>query len=124
MNRIEKQSGFTLVGLIVVFAVIGVIALSVIKVFPMYMEHFSVSKAIEALEQDKDIGKMSAGQVRNLLIKKLDVNQVTSVKPAHIKITKIAGVLNVIVEYERRENYFGNLDIVARFKDEFEVTGS
>lgn len=124
MNSMRKQSGFTVVGLIIVFAIIGVVVLSVIKVFPMYMEHLSVSKSMETLQNDPQLPRMSPGEIKNLLTKKLDVNQVTSVKPEHIKITKIVGVVRVIVEYEVRKNYFGNLDIVAHFKDEFEVTPS
>jgi len=121
MKSLRRQSGFTLAGLIVVFAILGVFVLSIIKVFPIYMEHMAVAKSMETLQTEPEIKRLTPSAIKRRLFKKLDVNQVTSVTPAHVKITKITGVVKVIVNYEVRKNYFGNLDIVASFNDEFEV---
>jgi Tfp pilus assembly major pilin PilA len=116
-----KQKGFTLVGLIIILGFIGIITLSVLKVFPVYMEHLAVQTAMESIEVDQDLKKMTVGQIRSLFEKKLDVNQVTSVNSKAAKISRSLSDITMKVEYEVRKDYFGNVDIVMSFSDQFEV---
>ncbi|AFT67113.1 MAG: DUF4845 domain-containing protein [Cycloclasticus pugetii] len=117
----SKQKGFTLVGLILVFGLIGIITLSVLKVFPVYMEHLAVKKAMEAIEMDQDLSKMSVGQIRGLFQKKLDMNQVNSINAKNAKINRSLSDITMKVDYEVRKDYIGNVDLILSFSDEFEV---
>jgi len=117
----SKQNGFTLIGLILILGLVGIVTLSVIKVFPVYMEHMSVKTAMEAIETDHNLKKMSVGQIRALFGKKLDMNQVTSINAKNAKIGRGIGELTFKIEYEVRKEYIGNIDIILSFKDQFEV---
>lgn len=112
----SKQEGFTLIGLILVFGLIGILTLSVLKVFPVYMEHLAVQTAIEAIEVDADVKRMTVGQVRELLRKKLEINQVTSVNAGNAKINRTLSDITLKMEYEVRKEYIGNVDIIYRSK--------
>lgn len=114
-----KQQGLTLIGLAIVLGFIGMITLSVLKVFPVYMEHLSVQTSMEAIEVDPRVKNMSVGQIRELFRKKLDMNQVTSVNAKQAKIGRGIGELTFVIEYEVRKDYFANIDLVLSFKDEF-----
>lgn len=48
----SKQKGFTLIGLIMILSLIGIITLSVLKIFPVYMEHLAVQTAMNAIKVD------------------------------------------------------------------------
>jgi len=122
MMNSSKQKGFTLVGLILVFALIGIITLSVLKIFPIYMEHLAVQTSIEAIETDPEIKKMTVGQIRGLLEKKLDMNQVTSINAKDAKINRSISDITMKVEYEVRKDYIGNIDIVLSFSDQMAVS--
>lgn len=117
----SKQEGFTLVGLILVFGLIGIVTLSVLKVFPVYMEHLAVQKTMETIETDPSIKNMTVGQIRGLFEKKLDMNQVTSISAKDAKINRSIGEITMKVEYEVRKDYIGNVDIVLTFSDAFDV---
>jgi Tfp pilus assembly protein PilE len=117
----SKQEGFTLVGLILVFGLIGIVTLSVLKVFPVYMEHLAVQKAMETIETDPSIKNMTVGQIRGLFEKKLDMNQVASISAKDAKINRSIGEITMKVEYEVRKDYIGNVDIVLTFSDAFDI---
>ncbi|MBQ0723850.1 MAG: DUF4845 domain-containing protein [Cycloclasticus sp.] len=117
----QQQKGFTFIGLVIVLAIIGVITLTVLKIFPVYMEHLAVKTAMEAIETDPELKNMSPGEIRRLFEKKLDVNQVTSVNAKNAKIGRGIGEITFKIEYEVRKDYIGNVDLILSFSDQFEV---
>tara|TARA_R110002111_G_scaffold65277_5_gene107103 strand:- start:6790 stop:7158 length:369 start_codon:yes stop_codon:yes gene_type:complete len=117
----QQQKGFTFIGLVIVLAILGFITLTVLKIFPVYMEHLAVKTAMEAIETDPGLKSMSAGEIRRLFEKKLDVNQVTSVKAKDAKIGRGIGDITFKIEYEVRKDYIGNVDLILSFSDQFEV---
>ena len=116
-----KQKGFTFIGLVIVLAIIGFVTLTVLKIFPVYMENLAVKTSMDAIKTDQGIKNMSAGQIRSLFEKKLDMNQVTSVKAKDAKIGRGIGEITFKLEYEVRKDYIGNIDLILSFKNEFEV---
>lgn len=64
---------------------------------------------------------MSVGQIRSLFEKKLNVNQVTSIKARDAKINRTLSDVVFKIEYEVRKDYIGNVDIVMSFSDQFEA---
>mgnify|MGYP003387181755 CR=1 FL=1 len=117
----QQQKGFTFIGLVIVLAILGVITLTVLKIFPVYMEHLAVKTAMEAIETDPGLKNMSAGEIRRLFEKKLDVNQVTSVNAKNAKIGRGIGAITFKIEYEVRKDYIANVDLILSFSDQFEV---
>jgi len=117
----SKQKGMTFIGLVVVLGILGIFVFSVLKVFPVYMEHFSVTKSMEAVENNPKIKTLSSSAIKSLLVKKFDMNEVTSVTHKEIKVHRGTGDLSVSITYEVRDDYLGNVDIVLSFHDEFTV---
>ena len=117
----SKQQGFTLIGLVIILGIIGTITLSVLKVFPVYMEHLAVKTSLEAIEKDPGLKNMSVSKIRGLFGKKLDMNQVTSINAKDAKINRSIGEITMKVDYEVRKDYIGNVDIILSFSDKFEV---
>jgi len=116
-----KQQGMTFIGLVIVLAIVGMVVLSVLKVFPVYMEHLAVQTSMESIETDPGVKKMSVSKIRELFRKKLEMNQVNSVNAGKAKIGRSIGELTFVIEYEVRKDYFANIDLVLSFKDEFSV---
>lgn len=114
-----KQEGITLIGLIIVLSIIGFLTLTTLKLFPVYMENLAVQKAMEAVETEPTLKSLTAGQMRSLFEKKLNVNQVTSVQAKDAKINRSVGEVTFKVEYEVRKDYIANIDLVMSFNHEF-----
>lgn len=85
------------------------------------MEHMSVSKSLETLENDPKISRMATSRVHELLMKKFDMNAVTAVNGSHVKILRTTEDINVKVTYQVRKHFFSNIDLVFSFNDEFTV---
>jgi len=117
----SKEQGFTLIGLIIILGFIGIITLSVLKVFPVYMEHLAIKTSLEAIETDPGLKNMSVSKIRGLFGKKLDMNQVTSINAKDAEISRSIGEITMKVEYEVRKDYIGNVDIILSFSDQFDV---
>jgi len=117
----QKQSGITLVGFIVVLAVVGVFIYMGMKVIPMYTEYYSVKQAMAGLAEEPGIAQQEPGKVKDLLFRRLDISYASSIKPSHVKLVrKDAGYL-MTVKYEVRRPLIANLDVVGRFEAEKEL---
>ena len=111
-------------GWLVVLALIGFFALLVIKIAPIYMEHYSVKTVLASLEKEPLITKKSPAEVRKLINRRLKVNGVYKMNRDAIKITKKSGVMNVDISYETREHMAGNVDVVVSFSKQIELVSN
>jgi len=117
----KKQQGMTGLGWMMVIFLICFFAFIGIKLFPVYMENYSVKNIVKDVQQEPNIAKKSAGEVRTMIRKRLTINSIRDLKKENIIVKKFAGTLSVKIEYEVRRQMFGNLDVVMSFSDEFEM---
>ncbi len=121
-TNIRGQRGMTFIGLLVVLSLIAFFTLLVLRLFPPYMENFSVSSSVKSLQQEVGIASKSPAVIKDLLKKRLDVNDVKNVKPEHVKITRVKdGLLRVEVVYDVRVPIAGNVDAIVSFSEAVEL---
>ncbi|MDD5273067.1 MAG: DUF4845 domain-containing protein [Methylovulum sp.] len=113
----------TFISLIMLLGFIGSIALLIMKIGPIYMDHGKVSSALDKLKAMEGIASQSDYQIRDNLRKQFSVNYVSDVKPEDVQITKSGGYLKVTIEYEVVKPIVGNLSVLVEFNDSFEVGG-
>ena len=114
-----RQNGMTYLGMLVLLIVIAFFAVVLIKVAPLYMEHFKVRSSLDSLaEEAKDSQTaMSPQELEVHLLNRLNINDVEHVTKENIKISREGRKTVVEVDYEARVNLFDNLDLVAKFPD-------
>ena len=122
MNSIaarKRQNGMTYLGMLIMLIVIAFFAVVLIKVAPLYMEHFKVKSSLDSLAQEAkdDQSLLSPIEVEKHLLNRLSINDVQHVTKDDIKITREGRKMVVEVDYEARVTLFDNLDLVARFPD-------
>jgi len=122
MNSIaarRRQNGMTYLGMLIMLIVIAFFAIVLIKVAPLYMEHFKVKSSLDSLAQEAkdDQSVLSPIEVEKHLLNRLNINDVQHVTKNDIKITREGHKMVVEVDYEARVTLFDNLDLVARFPD-------
>ncbi|HED15195.1 MAG TPA: DUF4845 domain-containing protein [Gammaproteobacteria bacterium] len=115
--RKQYQLGMTGLGWVIVLGLIGFTAMITIKMVPVVMEGITVKRHVDSLKNVPLITKMSRRQILALLQKRLDVDDVESVKRKNIKIERKRGRLIVTIEYEIRKPLLGRYDIVAKHKN-------
>jgi len=115
----QPQAGMTYMGMLIMLIVIAFFAVVLIKVLPLYMEHFNVTSSLKSLAKDTKDGQgaKTPMEVEKLLSNRLIINDVQHVTRDDIKVTRDGHRLVVDVSYEARVHLFGNLDVVAKFPD-------
>ncbi|MBO9716324.1 MAG: DUF4845 domain-containing protein [Pseudoxanthomonas sp.] len=111
----RKQSGLSLVGFLVVLAVVGFAAYIGMKLFPMYQEYYSVRSAMKGLANEPGVGDMDPAKIQDLFFRRLYINYSENVKPQNVKFERGDGGWKMRVNYEVRRELVGNLDVVGRF---------
>ena len=111
----RNQGGMTLLGFIIVLAVVGVFAYMGMKLVPMYTEFYSVKRSLADLAKEPGAGQMESSRVRTLFFRRMEMSYVESVKPEHFKVIRNDRGMEVTVQYEVRRPLIANLDVVGRF---------
>lgn len=114
-NIDRKQGGMTLIGFVVVLAVVGFAAFIVMKLFPMYQEYYAVRTAAKSLASEPGIGDMDPYKINEKFFKRLYMSYSSNVKRENVKIERIDNGWNLKVNYEVRRGMVGNLDVVGVF---------
>jgi hypothetical protein len=114
-----RHNGMTYLGMLILLIVIAFFAVVLIKVAPLYMEHFKVKSSLDSLAQESKDSQtvLSPQELKRHLLNRLSINDVEHVKQGDIKITREGRKTVVEVDYEARVNLFDNLDVVAKFPD-------
>ena len=114
----RSQSGMTLVGFIIVLAVVGVFIYMGMKTIPMYSEYYAVKQALNGLASEPGIVEKDPAKIKDLFFRRLYISYADNVKPADFKIARKDAGYVVTVDYEVRRPLIANFDIVGHFNAE------
>jgi len=121
MKHLKRQRGMTLIGWLIVLALIGFFAMLVMKLGPIYMENYTIKMALESMENEPGLAEKTPSQVRGFFQKRMDMNYVTRLTQDSVKIRREEGVTYLEVDYEVREPMVGNVDAIVTFKEKAEL---
>lgn len=110
----KTQGGVSLMGLIVVSALLIVLALLGMKITPAYMEFFSIKKILTAMKQEP-LDTMSAGEIRRSFDNRATVAYVSVVKGSDLVIEKSSSGTVVSVEYQVVKPIVANVSVLIDF---------
>ena len=110
-------------GWLTVLALIGFFSMLILKLAPIYLDHYSVASTVRSLEKEPLITQKSPAQIRKLLKKRLKINYVTDLPKDAIKIKKAPGLLKVDVDYQVKTGLFGNIELLVTFKERMQLVG-
>jgi len=121
MNTLKTQRGVTGLGWLIILGLIAFFAFLSLKLFPIFVENFNVKTALESLKNEQGIERKAGTEIRDLLWRKLDINDVKNVGLKNIKINKRKGNLYVRVVYDVKQPLVGPLSLVAEFDERMET---
>jgi len=111
----RTQSGMTLIGFVIVLAVVGLFAYIAMKLVPMYSEYYAVKSALKGLSAEPGIADQDPGKIQDLFFRRLYISYAEDVKPEHVKIKRVDAGWQMDVNYEVRKPIIANLDVVGKF---------
>ena len=112
----RTQGGMTLIGFIIVLALVGFFAYIAMKLVPMYSEYYAVKQALKGLQAEPGIANRDPGKIQDLFFRRLYISYAENVKPENVEMERVDGGWELSVEYEVRKPLMGNLDVVGKFQ--------
>jgi len=109
---LHKQNGLSLVGLIVVIAIVGSIAVLGMKVVPTYTEFLSVKDAIVLAKAN---GK-SVREIQAAFDRQANVGYIESIAGKDLEIYKVANEFEVSFAYQKKIPIVGFASLLLEYE--------
>lgn len=114
----RNQSGMTLIGFVLVLAVVGVFIYMGMKLVPMYSEFYAVKTALRDVANESDVSQQDPAKIKDLFFKRLYISYAENVKAEDVKIARKDAGYVMTVDYEVRRPLIANIDVVGHFNAE------
>ncbi|HEX9301119.1 MAG TPA: DUF4845 domain-containing protein [Casimicrobiaceae bacterium] len=115
MDHQARQQGLTLIGFIIVAAVIVIFVVVGARMTPAYIEYFSVQKSLEKTLADvKD--PTSQTDVRKTFDRYLATDYIDSVTARDLEVTKQGNEVTLSVAWTRKLHLAGNVSLWLDFE--------
>ena len=126
MRHINKQNGLTLLGFMMVVALVCFFALVALKLFPLYNEKFAVDQSLKSVANQPEAEKMSERDIHRAFIRNANINGLDRFQERNIDDYLSANKIGqrpreMYMYYEARTPLFGNLDIVLVYDKTVEL---
>ena len=123
INR-HHQKGLTLMSLLFWGVIIIFMALLAMKLIPAYTEFFTIQKILSDIGNDPNIKSMSNGEIRDKFSKRAMIDNIATVKPSDLDISRDGGTTVVSVEYPFQTTLVGNISLLVDFSASSDGSGS
>ncbi len=125
--KARKQQGITLIGFVLAAGFVVVMGMIALKVIPVYINYFSVTKSIKDLnslpksdlQQSPEAGR---AYLREYLSRKLYINEIRFIKKKDMKIKRKRKVYVVSVPYTVEKKLVSNVYLIFKFNPSYEVS--
>ena len=116
----RKQGGMTMLGFLITLSVVILFLFCGMKIVPMYIEYYSVKEALKDIANTTESTPATKDQIRVQFAKHLEMSYANYVKSLNVLRFESDGQSGkkMVVDYERREPLFFNLDVVGKFHAE------
>jgi Tfp pilus assembly protein PilE len=118
MRQRCNQRGLTIIGFLLVAAVVVIFALVGFRVLPAYIEYFTVQKALEATLADNS--NTTPQDIRRSLERRISADYVDSVRASDVTVSKEGNLIVASLAWQKILHMVGNASILL----EFEATAS
>lgn len=112
---IRKQRGLGFAGVLSLLVLIIVVAIAGMKIVPAYIEYFTIKKAIAGMTQSGELRNASVAQVRQAFDRRTQIDDISSIGPSDLEITKDGTEVVVSFAYEKRIHLFNNISLLIDF---------
>jgi Tfp pilus assembly protein PilE len=109
----NKQTGVSLSGLIIVFAILIVLALIGFKVGPAFSEFFTAKNLIKTIAQEKR--NASVAEIRKSWDTRTMIDEVKVISSSDLEITKDGGDVVISFAYKKEVPLFSNVGLYIDF---------
>ncbi len=119
----SRQRGATLIGIVVILAILGFALYAAIRLVPVYFEYMAVARALEQTAKEHAGNPTSPQDLRNSLDRRWTVEDIHSLEPKDIEIKKAGTGFTMRAWYRAETPFVSNVSLVADFDKTVNVGG-
>ncbi len=117
-----RQSGMSMFGILVLLLTVGSVLSLGMQIIPIYLDNNTMSKVLDGMATEDGLSLQTDDQLEKLIIKRFKVNNVRDFNVRDdIDINRTRNGVQIVMDYEVRENVFRNLDFVVSFEKTIEL---
>jgi hypothetical protein len=117
----SRQTGITLIGFLLLAAMVGLLGFAGLKLAPIYAENMKIRQILEDVKGELDGANPTPQSIRRAIDKRLNVEMVSGLDARDFQIEKSSGGFRVIAAYEDRAPFVANVVLLVTFDDEVEI---
>ena len=118
----SRQRGATLLGMVVIIAILGFALYAGIRLTPIYLEYMAVARALEQTAKEES-GATSPQTLRNALDRRWTIETINSIQPRDIEIKKAGSGFMMRAWYRAEAPFISNVSLVVDFDKSVKVGG-
>ena len=117
MRTHGRQKGITMIGFVMLLAVLGFFAYAAMKLWPAYSEYFGVVKSMKLLQAEPGADAMTIDMIRAKLNVQFDLQYVDdkNVPPSAMQLITANGQHSLRIAYDRDIPFMYNVDLLVHF---------
>jgi hypothetical protein len=124
MKTRHSQRGLSSLGWLMAILIAGFFLTLAFKMVPVYADNVYIQDALKSLtdfeKTDRGYGGMTDGDIRSHLSNYFSINNVRSDATKSVKIDRKSDKVLVNMDYEVRVPLFYNVDVVMKFRNQFD----
>jgi hypothetical protein len=120
MESYNRQAGAGMLTVMLFLVLLGITALAVLRVAPVYFEHTLVKKELQTVADGMNDKRGSQREVWRNLVKRLDINNIDYIQEQDLSIETRNGDRYLKLEYEVVRPFLANIQFLIDFSVETE----
>jgi len=109
------QRGMTFIGVVIIFALVGVIGLAGLRLAPVYLNYMKVARSMDVTAQEFKGDNPDIGGVRRSLEKHWQIEDIDEVDAKDVQIVKGDDGVSLHVTYDHPVPYISNISLSVHF---------
>lgn len=114
----NRQSGLSLISVLIVGAILGFLFLIGMRVVPVMTEYMAVKRVIQSVVDDIKGGDVTVADIRRDFDKRAYIQEVKTVTGRDLIVIKRGSGVDVSIEYSRTVPLFANVSLLFEFQTE------
>jgi len=113
----------SVIGMLVIAAMVGFFVMCGIRMLPKYLEYLTVKQVITKIATSPDAKEMSIHDIRRKIANVFNTNQIYALTPREVEVYRKDGKTYIDSGYEIRVPVMGRIDAIMDFTDIVLIAG-
>lgn len=116
LASVKRQRGASMIGTVLMIAIVLLMIVIAMKVVPAFTEHMSIKNILTTMAEGGKLNEMSKSEIISAFNKRASIDNIQAIKGSDLEVsTNDAGLTVVSVEYQVVRPVMGNVSALIDF---------